>query len=208
MSAKQSYVDLFFDKYRYLATEYAKRVHGYEKQGLEFEDIVQEMNIKIFMSIKGFARRWKEYKETGKMKPAPIEFWIRRSLVNKVGDFIKRLNYDNIHNQNKLSIGSDGVDVGVLIDSDIVFDMEGLKCSINGYDMLKYVQQNDDDKKRCFMLYLQGFKIGELQDMFKDYPFDVSNVVNTAKNSIMKQESQIKASVMQRYEVHQQLEEA
>jgi hypothetical protein len=85
-------VEVFYDRYAYLADYYAKKVWDTKNIGMELDDIKQELRIKLFLSIKTYAKKWGEYKKTGRMKPMPIEFYLKTVMLNQVRDFIKEIN--------------------------------------------------------------------------------------------------------------------
>lgn len=84
-------VDEFYNKFAHLADYYASKIWKEGNIGMEREDIKQEMRIKLFLAIKSYAKKWQEYKETGKCKPIPIEFYLKTTMINKSRDFIKEI---------------------------------------------------------------------------------------------------------------------
>jgi hypothetical protein len=197
---QKSKIEHFYLKYEYLATIYANKVFNFERASLERQDIEQEMRIKIYKSILGYARQWQEYRETGLRKPVPMEIWIRSTLSRKLIDFIKLFNYDRVENQNKLSFDNeDGVDIGFNDTSSLIFesisvvekklvkkgveikfyetivdDVDSLKCELNGVNLIDGLV---GDRKKCYSMYCYGAKIGELTDAFPeiDVPFFIEN---------------------------------
>ena len=97
-------VEIFYHRYSHLADYYAKKVWDTNNIGMELDDVKQELRIKLYLSIKTYARKWGEFKRTGRVKPMPIEFYLRTVMVNQVRDFIKEINkvsfcdLDAIHN--------------------------------------------------------------------------------------------------------------
>ena len=85
-------VETFYHRYSHLADHYAKKIWDTKNIGMELDDVKQELRIKLFLSIKAYARKWGEYRNTGRLKPMPIEFYLRTVMVNQVRDFIKEIN--------------------------------------------------------------------------------------------------------------------
>ena len=48
--------EIFYHRYAYLADYYAKKVWDTNNIGMELDDIKQELRIKLFLSIKTYAR--------------------------------------------------------------------------------------------------------------------------------------------------------
>lgn len=174
MSRSQDKITQYYNRYCYLSNEYANKVFNYSNSGYEKDDIVQEMNIKVYMSIVGYAKQWKEYRETGQRKPAPMEFWIRTALANKVKDFIRKFNLVNVHNAEKISIGEEdnSVDVGIFSTAESVIDLEKNICIINGVDLLGKLK---GDRKQCYIKYLAGYTITALAKEYEN--INVKNLI-------------------------------
>lgn len=125
-------VEVFYNRYAYLADYYAKKVWDTNNIGMELDDVKQELRIKLFLSIKTYARKWGEYKKTGRMKPMPIEFYLKTSMLNQVRDFIKEINkvnfcdLDTVYNlqisQEVLEISRTDIKVGFQNLSDLFED--------------------------------------------------------------------------------------
>jgi DNA-directed RNA polymerase specialized sigma24 family protein len=81
-----------FKRYEKLAIQYANKIWNENKLSLEKEDLYQEMRIKLFLSIKTYAKRWKEYRHENARKPIPLEFYLRTAMANRVRDFISEIN--------------------------------------------------------------------------------------------------------------------
>jgi len=158
-----SNVDKFYLRYEYLANNYASTVFNYERSGYERQDVVQEFKIKIYNAIIAYCRKWQEYKDTGRYKPVPIEFYIKSALVNRQKDFIREFNYETVENSEKLSIQSNSFDYAVQHNVDSSIDLNNCVCEINGVDLLQGLSGN---QKKCFVLYIKGFTITKLKKMF------------------------------------------
>lgn len=175
---KRDRVTEYYNKYKHLATEYANKVFNYERYGYEKSDVIQELNIKIYMSIVRYSKQWAEYRETGTMKPVPLEYYLRTAMVNKVKDFIKKFNQNNIANIDKISIGEEdnSVDVGSSTTMESKIDLNHCICIINDVDILLNLK---GDRKICFSKFLAGFTINELSKEFKE--INVNNLIEMHK---------------------------
>jgi hypothetical protein len=98
-----STVDRIFKRYENLADKYANKIWNESNLGLEKEDIKQELKIRLFLAIKSYARRYKEYTNTGGNKPVPIEFYLRTTMINKSRDLIKEINTANFVSSSKIN---------------------------------------------------------------------------------------------------------
>lgn len=159
-----STVEKYYLMYEHLASNYASKIFNYERQGYEYQDILQELKIKIYSSIVAYAKKWMEYKRTGRYKPVPIEYYIKNALVNRQKDYIKQFNYETVENSDKISIQRNSFDYSVYTENNSEIDLGKCICVINGIDLFEGLE---DDAKRCFALYIKGFSIPKLKTMFK-----------------------------------------
>lgn len=88
---KKLTTEKIFKRYESLAIQYANKIWNENKISLEKEDLYQEMRIKLFLAIKTYAQRWREYREDKNRKPIPLEFYLRTTMANKVRDFIAEI---------------------------------------------------------------------------------------------------------------------
>jgi hypothetical protein len=158
---RQSIIEKFYLRFEYLAYNYAKQIFNYERSGYEYQDIIQELKIKIYTSILGYAHKWQEYKQTGKYKPVPIKFYIKTALINRTKDFIKQFNQETVENVNKISINQ--FDYGVYNTMVSRMDLNKRICTINGVDLFHKISEQE---KKCFALYLKGFPMNKLLKVF------------------------------------------
>jgi hypothetical protein len=114
----------FYNRFEHLAEKYAKQVFNYERYGYERQDIVQEFKIKLYTSIITYGEKLMEYKETGKYKPVPIEFYLKSAMVNKVKDFVRKLNLEEVANSNRVSIEDNTFDYSVYNDMVSELDLQ------------------------------------------------------------------------------------
>lgn len=165
-------IESLYGKYEYMAAIYASKIFNFERYGYEKEDIVQELRIKIYTSIISYAEKWAEYKLTNRYKPVPIKFYIKAAMVNKVKDFIKLFNMEQVENVDKVSVEVDGFDHSNYTTMDSNLDINNCICEINGVDLFDGLNGR---KKQAFALFLKGFTIPELNQRFTK--IDVMNVV-------------------------------
>lgn len=198
-----SAIERTFKKYEYLSKEYAKKVFNYERYGYEIDDIIQEMNIKIYMSIIGYAKQWKRYQITCERKPVALEFWLRTALSNKVKDFIKRFNYERMENIDKLSIGTDAVDIGEQKTSNLFVNIDGDIAIINGVDILDGLK---GERRKCYCMYAYGFTTKDLSKIFPD--IHVSELIERHNNFLSsRKRDELLDYSHQKFEVHNFSEE-
>ncbi len=161
MNKQQPIAEKFYLRYEYLAYSYAKQIFNYERSGYEYQDILQELKIKIYTTILAYARKWQEYKTTGKFKPVPMEFYIKTAMVNRTKDFIKQFNQESVENVDKISISN--FDYGVQSTMVSRMDLSKRICTINGVDLFYKMSEVE---KKCFALYLKGFTVPKLIKLF------------------------------------------
>lgn len=171
-----------------LAKYYASKVFNYERFGFEKEDIVQEMRIKVYMSIVGFARQWKEFRDGKSHKPAPIEYWVRSALNNKVKDFIRKFNQENVANIDKISLassGEDSVDIGYNKTSDFVLDVDKGIAILNGVNIVKKLK---GERRDVYIYYMMGYSQYELSKKYHN--IDVQGLIERHNKYLIKNNSQ------------------
>lgn len=165
-------VEIFYNRYSYLADYYAKKVWDTKNIGMDIDDIKQELRIKLFLSIKTYAKKWGEYKRTGRVKPMPIEFYLKTVMLNQVRDFIKeinKVNFCDLETAYNLQVSQE---VFVVSKSDIKVGFQNLS------DLF-----NDKKQKRIMKLYFI-------------HDFDVKNIFKFGKGETKKErERQIKETV-------------
>jgi hypothetical protein len=182
-----SAIQKLYDKYEYMSKNYAEKIFNYQRYGYEKEDIIQEFRIKIYTSIITYSEKWAEYKNTGKYKPVPIEFYLKTAMVNKVKDFIKLFNMDLVENIDKISIENDGFDYGESNTITSVMSLSDNICEINGVDIFQGLIGR---KKTIFSDYLSGFTIRELTQKYPSINIEavVSNqieILNQYKDRLL-----------------------
>lgn len=183
----RSKIDEYYERYEYLAAQYSNKVYNFERYGFEKQDIEQELKIKIYTSIISWATKWQEYLDTDRYKPVPIQFYLKAAMVNKIKDFIKKFNEDLVENQDKVSLQANTFDYSTYDTIVSTIDFARLKCEINGVDLLEGLCKLG---KVCFIMYLKGFKIKELNTKFKSH-FDVSKLISNQVQILQQQKNKL-----------------
>lgn len=158
MENKKSKIEKLYDRYAYLADYYARKVFNEGNISLEREDIEQELRIKIWTSIQSYVKRWKEYKLTGRMKPIPIEFYLKTALINKTKDFIRDIN--RVEN---IPLSSMNFDFGT-DECPIEIDFLNKKVKIGYTDILEGIP---NEEKKIIILYIKGFSMSKIDKIYK-----------------------------------------
>ena len=185
--------EILFERYEYLASKYASKIFSYEELSLEYEDLLQEFRIKIFLSIKAYGRRWHEYRTTGRNKPVPLKFYLDAACSNKARDLMKLISREN----HKTRIDYIDYDFGIVQDSQI--DPSRNLFVINGIDLLEGLTGKE---RMIFSLYLRGYNKNFLNKVYYskktekeakkkiiesgDEPFTPSDIVEMQKAYLIK----------------------
>jgi len=172
-----------YHRYEYLANIYASKLYNYELLGMERQDIVQELKLKVFTTIVSYGKRWKDYKETGRYKPIPLLYYLQRAINNKLKDMMR-----HITDQSKIrgiSIQSTNFDYGNNFSNDYtIIDFKNKEVLVKGVDLLDGL---DKYKSNIFCLYLKGFPIKTISKAFRKE--DVSTVIREQVVKLQKQET-------------------
>ena len=173
-------------KYEYLAKKYANRIYSYQELSFEYEDLLQEFKLKIFTSIKAYARRWKRYKNEGYAKPVPLKYYIEAALSNKSKDFLKFIQKENY----KVRMDVINFDFGIEKNSEII--PEKNIFMINGVDLLENLTGVE---RSIFSLFLRGYSTRILAKVYKtkvnkenledDEPFDFTDIIEIQKQYLI-----------------------
>lgn len=152
----------YYERFEPLAETYAWRLFQSQKIGMDFEDLVQEFKIKIYLSLIGYANYVKK-KRTTNYAPWPIELYVKCALNNLRKDFIKKI---EAAPNKAVSLESDGFDYSHLhsMESHFVISKNFCKAEINGVDLLQGLTLTE---QRCFLLFLRGHTIKKLERLFK-----------------------------------------
>lgn len=137
-----------YHEYEYLAKKYANKIHSYENLAYEYDDLLQEFRIKIFLSIKAYGKRWSEYRKGNKPKPVPIKYYLECACANKMRDFLRVLTRENT----RVSIEDINFDYGIAQNSFV--DVENNIYIVNDVNLLEGLNGKE---RAVFALYLRGY---------------------------------------------------
>ena len=160
----------YFDKYQYLAFEYARKIDNVERLGIEQDDVVQELRLKIYLSVFAYLKKWRRYKETGRVKPVPIEYYVRTALNMRICDFITEVKKED--GKVRLSKYNREMDLGKN-DSYTNIDWKGGEIVVRDVDILQGLKGAE---RSCFCLFLKGFSKTDIGKMYKK--IDVKTIIN------------------------------
>lgn len=173
-------------KYEFLAKKYANRIYSYQELSFEYDDLLQEFKMKIFTSIKAYARRWNKYKKEGYAKPVPLKYYIKAALSNKSKDFLKFIQKENY----KVRMDDINFDFGIEKNSEIV--PEKNKFFINGVDLLENLTGIE---RSIFSLFLRGYSTRILAKVYKnkvnkenledDEPLEFTDIIEIQKQYLI-----------------------
>lgn len=116
---------------------------------MDQDDIRQELRLKLFLAIKAYAIKWGAYKKTGRMKPMPIEFYLRTVMLNQVRDFIKeinKVNFTSIEDIQYVHAGQDRLEITKL----------DIKV---GFQSLSDLFENKKQKRIMKLFFLYNFDL-------------------------------------------------
>jgi len=150
-------VEKIFHKYEGLANFYASKIWNEENLGLEKEDIQQELKIRLFLAIKAYARRWNEFKKTGRNRPIPIEFYLKTTMLNKSRDMIKEINQMSFVRDSEM-----GYDRGVEVE---LLTIERMDVKIGSESILNIFK--GEQRKILQILILRDFDVKKTKKLYK-----------------------------------------
>jgi len=84
----KSQVTRFYKHYLPLIRQYMRKIEIADA-AIELSDIEQELKMKLYQSIIAYGKKWAYYRKTGKLKPIPIEYYIKTTLNNRMIDLYK-----------------------------------------------------------------------------------------------------------------------
>lgn len=128
-----------FEQHQHLADYYANKIWNEENLGIEKADLKQELKLRLFLSIKAYAKKWKEYRETGRNRPVPLQFYIKTTLLNKSRDIIKEINAAKFHTSSQFTYDR-GMEADELIieKTDVVIGTQRLSALFRGQELRVY----------------------------------------------------------------------
>lgn len=166
-------VESYFKKYEYLAENYAHRVRVDNRQAIQLEDVRQDLRIKLFLSIKSYARKCIQFRDTGRIKPIPIEFYLRTVMAHEVADIIRSMKK------------VDTVDISSLYDLSVREEtLEISKSDIKlGFQNLSDLFEDKKQKRYMKIFFLYNFDIKQVfQFSNKKYKYERELEVRTIIN--------------------------
>ncbi len=182
---KQKASHKLFHRYEYLAEIYANKLWDIGNLGLEREDIVQELKLKIFTAIRSYARRWKEWRKTGLYKPIPLVYYLQTSLNNKLKDLMGEISKES----NKISIQRNECDFGFNGNGELTkIDFENKEIVVRGVDFLEGL---DRFGKSAFSLYLKGYPMKIINQVYKHKIEDPSALIRGQVDKLVEQEESL-----------------
>lgn len=181
---------LLFEKYQYLASEYAKKLFDTRKISMEYQDVLQEFRLHLYTSVLAYMRAVEKFEQTGFRQPVPAPFYLMSCMKRHVVDFISTINSEKT---NTVSFFDKyDLDFGVTNNNHIESDLNNEKLSINGYDIFQGMNPRE---RKVFALFLKGLSKEEMRKIFKDN-VDVDSIIDNKisylkknKNAILEKES-------------------
>ena len=183
----------FFERYLYLAEAYATKVWSVEKIGMEREDVIQELRLKIWHAIPEFIKRWKAYREEGEAKPVPMKYYIINVLNNKINDIIRRVKRE----EKNLLMSTVNFDFGVSVeDTFIDLGSKEKQAIIKGVDFFIGLE---GDERKAFCFYLKGHRVKTIEKLLKGKVKNVSEVIRKQVRYIKEEHGDLVYETSRRY---------
>lgn len=178
---------LAFPKYENLALHYANKVDFRKILHIEKEDLIQDLKLKIYSSLKKWFLRNEKFKRgIERFKPADLEFYIGASCNNLLADLFKNL---DAKPKQALSVQNDNFDFGVFPsdNENSTFDWDNRVLILNGINLLEGVEGSE---QTVFFLYLKGYSIIDLRKIFSTLKVDTiianqKKKLEKSKNSLL-----------------------
>lgn len=175
-----------YHKYEYLAKHYANKIWNEHNLGLEKEDIIQELRLRLFIAINSHAKclkTWEEYNErieTGWTplpaeviyKPVPIEYYLKSVMINKSRDFIKEINKTFFVRTSEIDFDFGNDDTTSFTDGEL---------TINGFNILGFLKS--DRHKKIVRFHLKGMELKKIKLLYKNF-YDGSQIDKILKSSL------------------------
>lgn len=157
-------------KYEYLCAYYAKKIWKIDQLAMDIDDIEQEMKLKLFTCIKAYGKKWKLYKDTGKCKPVPIEYYLKTSMLNKSKDFFKDISKATI-----IPMSSMSFDFGK--DDNSHIDVSAGDFIIDDFNVLDLFK---GEERSMMKFHLKGFPKEKIEKIFRNSKKDpiITNEIN------------------------------
>lgn len=170
-------VETWYKRHEKIPKQYVGKLGGYEKLSWERADVLQELNIKMLMTIRAWGRRYREFQHTGRYEPVQVDIFIRTAMANRLKDFFKYV--ERAPRFQEINYASEGGKIDIVSHSanigETVVDLPGKRLLICGEDLL--VGLNTTKEKAVFILNFMGFKPHELDKKFSAPGFVPSQIV-------------------------------
>lgn len=175
-----------FPKFENLSLHYANKVDFRKIQHIEKDDLIQDLKLKIFESLKKWFIKSEKYKlGLERFKPVDMKFYIGASCNNLLADLFKDL---DAKPKQALSIQSDSFDFGVFTaeSENSIFDWDSRVLILNGVNLLEGLQGVE---QTVFFLYLKGYSILDLRKIFSTLKVDT--IINEQKKFLATKKSSL-----------------
>jgi len=170
-------VEKWYKRHDRIPKQYVNKLGGYEKLSWERSDILQELNIKMLMTIRAWGRRYREFQHTGRYEPVQVDIFIRTAMANRMKDFFKYV--ERAPRFHEINYASEGGRIDIVSHSanlgETIVDLPGKRLMICGEDLLDGLQTTKE--KAVFILNFMGFKPHELDKKFSAPGFVPSQIV-------------------------------
>lgn len=170
-------VEVWYLRNSKIPKQYVGKLGGFEKLSWERSDVLQELNIKMLMTIRAWGRRYREFQHTGRYEPVQVDIFIRTAMVNRMKDFFKYV--ERAPNFKEINYASEGGKIDIVSHSanlgETIVDLPGKRLLICGEDLL--VGLDTPREKAVFILNFMGFKPHELDKKFSQPNFIPSQIV-------------------------------
>lgn len=172
-------VENWYKRHEKIPRQYYGKLGGYEKLSWERSDVLQELNIKMLMTIRAWGRRYREFQHTGRYPPVQVDYFIRTAMANRLKDFFKYV--ERAPSFREINYASEGGKIDIVSHSanlgETVVDLPGKRLMICGEDLL--VGLETPLEKAMFIMNFMGFKPHELDRKFSNSNFIPSQIVAT-----------------------------
>lgn len=152
-------IENIYNRYDYLCGYYASKIIIPSNSPYEKDDIIQELRMRLFMSIQTYSVKYSKFLETGSGKPIPLQFYVKTVLINRTKDLMKEVNTSNLN----LSIQSSGLNFGT---DKKEFSYENYNLVIDGENILDLF--SGDERVIMKLLLIKNFDQKEVVKKFKN----------------------------------------
>jgi DNA-directed RNA polymerase specialized sigma24 family protein len=193
-----------YERYAYLADIYANKLFNTNAIGMDREDVVQELRLKIITSIRAYGKRWADFKKTGLYKPVPIKYYIQTAMNNKLIDMVEEIKKDV--NQYSLSMEDHSFDYGIDSSGFSVLQLTGTQkeAVVCGVDLL---QGLDGQAKDAFCMYLKGHPLKTIEKVFKGKVQDIGLMIRAQVETLREHKDEMYSGMQKTYYSYQMAEE-